>query len=607
MRDETFRLGSLDHHFACFIERLDSAPCDELWLAAALASNAAGRGHVCIDLEQAAGGEVQPFLPAATPLRAPGAERWRAALAPCDTVGRPGDYTPLVLDGAGRLYLHRSWDHERRVAEGILSRLAPQAVDGERLRRGLDRYFPPTADTPDLQRVAAAAAVTRRFTVISGGPGTGKTSTVARILALLIELAGEREPAIALAAPTGKAALRLRQTLLEATQRLGLSAAVRERLPNRVETIHRLLGVVPGSASFRHNRANPLTCDALVVDEVSMVDLPLMARLLEALPETARIVLLGDRDQLASVEAGAVLADICDRGVRHPFSAGFRALAEDLCGPLPAESEPAPTDNHLPLADGIIHLTTSHRFGAESGIGSLSRLINAGDGAAALDLLRCGTHEDLAWRPLPPAGGFEAAFRGAALEGFGGYARAATPEAALAELERFRVLSPHREGGCGVMNLNRLAGDALGVRRGEGEPWPRLLPVMVTANSYELGLFNGDTAVLMDDPESGRRAAFFPDPEGGLRRLSPLRLPAWEPAFALTVHKCQGSEFERVLLILPERMSEALSRELLYTAVTRARRRVEIWGDGEVFRRAVERRIERSSGLRERLWGRGGG
>lgn len=601
---DVVHLTPLDHHFADFIVRLDSSPCQELWLAAALASAATGHGHVCLDLATAAEGEVQPSRPALHPLRTPPARQWRAAVAACTTVGRPGDYTPLVLDDSDRLYLHRSWDHERSAADSLLSRCAPVPVDETLLRAGLDRYFPPKAEAPDWQRVAATVSLTRRFTVISGGPGTGKTATVARILALLLEQAGEHGLAVALAAPTGKAALRLRHSITRATEQLGLEAPLRERMPDQVLTIHRLLGAISGRGSFRHDRANPLPCDLLVVDEVSMVDLPLMARLLEALSPDCRLILLGDRDQLASVEAGAVLADICNHGAPHPFSAGFRRQVEGLCGPLPGETAPT-ADPPSPLSDSVVHLKTSYRFGADSGIGILSRLINAGQGAASLDLLQSGRCGDLAWQPLPDAAGFAAAFSNAVRRGYDSYSDAVTPQAALEALERFRVLSPHRAGPWGVDDLNRLAEAALGLRRAEGLPWCRLQALMVTTNNYELGLFNGDTAVVLDDPESGRLAAFFPAPEeeGSLRRLSPLRLPPWEPALALTVHKSQGSEFDHVLLVLPDRMSETLSRELIYTAVTRARRRVEIWGSAEVLRAAVERRMERSSGLRDRLWG----
>lgn len=600
----TICLSALDHHFADFITRLDSAPCVELWLAAALASAATGQGNVCLDLAATAGMEVIPFHVRPEPLRAPASECWQAVLTGCETVGQPGEYTPLVLDGAQRLYLHRSWEYERSVAYEILGRLVPLDVDAHDLAVSLNRFFPPVAGTMNWQRAAAIAAVSRRLAVISGGPGTGKTSTVARILALLIEQAGDRELRIQLAAPTGKAAMRLRQSILQATLQLELSDAIRSRIPDSVKTIHRLLGVLSGATSFRHNRDNQLQCDVLVVDEASMVDLPLMARLLEALPFDARVILLGDRDQLASVEAGAVLADICNHGVQHPFSTPFLTLVEQNCGPLPPEMAKNPPEAPLmPLADVVIHLRTSYRFGDDSGIGTLSRLINAGAAADALELLQSGTHDDLKWRQLPPAENFNAAFTQAVRDGYAAYGRSANPEEALNELEHFRVLSPLRKGICGVENLNRLSESALGLRRHEGLHFCSLSPVMVTGNSYELGLFNGDTAVLMTIPPDNRLMAFFSDHEGGLRRLSPLRLPPFEPAFAMTVHKSQGSEFDRVLLILPEQISDTLSREVLYTAVTRARSHVEIWGTEEVFRRAVERRVVRSSGLRDRLWG----
>jgi exodeoxyribonuclease V alpha subunit len=313
----------------------------------------------------------------------------------------------------------------------------------------------------------------------------------------------------------------------------------------------------------------------LVVDEASMVDLPLMSRLLDALRIDTRVILLGDRDQLASVEAGAVLSDIC---------AGGRLDA--ATGDRPA----------------IVHLTRSHRFSDESGIGRLSRLINAGDGDDALALLRSGLCSDVCWCPLPSAEAFAESLVAAACEGYVAFAQTTTPAEALGALERFRVLAPHREGRYGVGNLNRLIESAFSRSRSAGSSASAMTPVMITGNTYDLGLYNGDTGVVVGATAEDGTAAFFPDPDSGVRRISALRLPQHETAFALTVHKTQGSEFDSVLLILPDQMSEVLCRELLYTAVTRARKRVEIWGDEEVFRRAVERRIERSTGLRNRLW-----
>ena len=249
----------------------------------------------------------------------------------------------------------------------------------------------------------------------------------------------------------------------------------------------------------------------------------------------------------------------------------------------------------------MVHLTKSYRFTDESGIGQLSRLINAGDGAGALALLKSGLCSDLCWRPLPSAETFVEALTSVAGEGYGVFVRTTTPADALEALERFRVLAPYREGRQGVGNLNRLIESALSRLQPTGSSASSLTPVMITSNTYDLGLFNGDTGVLAVTAVGDGTEAFFPDQDSGVRRISGLRLPQHEKAFALTIHKTQGSEFDAVLVILPDQKSEVLSRELLYTAVTRARQHVEIWCDEEVFRRAVERRTERNSGLRDRL------
>jgi exodeoxyribonuclease V alpha subunit len=566
---ETIKLANLDIHFADFIVRIDRHPCSELWWGAALASYFAGRGHTCVNLLEAFDGLAPPIFPA--PRKSPPSDMslWLNVLQSCDTVGTPGDYTPLVLDRAGRLYLHRCWGYEQQVAAAILSRSRPPEINETRLDAALDRYFPPENGAVDLQRSAALMALTHRFSVISGGPGTGKTATVARILALLLDVVGDSTPEIVLAAPTGKAAMRLHQSILHAASRLALPDEIRASLPTAVCTIHRLLGVQLRKGGFRHNRDNRLSCDILVVDEASMVDLQLMAGLLEALRDDARVILLGDRNQLASVEAGAVLADICDS----------------------AEMANVP----------VTQLTKSYRFGPDSGIAALSHLINSGESAAAAELLKSGRYPDVLWRPLPTGRAFEDAFSAAVLGGYASYLQASAPGDALAELGSFRILSPLRAGPCGIENLNRLCLNALLPEQKNDAQNFRLLPVMITGNNYELGLFNGDTGVVME--LDGLPVVWFENPEGGLRHLSTLRLPPSEIAFALTVHKSQGSEFDRVLLILPDHLSEALSRELLYTAVTRARCFIEIWGTEEVFRQTVERCMVRKSGLRQRLSG----
>ena len=582
--ETVIQLSSLDRHFADFIigleERMRGARGESgqpdrhaLWLAAALASAAGGQGHTCCPLGESADLQVTT-ADGAVPFVMPQPAEWQTLLAGCDVVGRPGDYLPLVLDDDGRLYLHRSWSWERQIADSVRMLGAPLATElSPAAEAVLDRFFPVGELQPDMQRVAARTALTHGFTVISGGPGTGKTTTVARILAA-ISLTSTTAPRIALAAPTGKAALRLQQSLEQALQRLDLTEEAREALQVKACTIHRLLGVIPKRVTFRHNHKNPLPHDLLVVDEASMVDLPLMARLLEAVRCGTRVIMLGDRNQLASVEAGAVLADICESGSGQTG--------------VPA----------------VVELDRSYRFGPESGIGRLSRLVNAGDAAGAVELLTSGSCPDLIWRPLPvgrPEGKETA--RALAL-GYAGYGELTDPRAALDSLERFRILSPLREGPWGVTSLNRICQETLGLRTRGGQRTERLLPLMVSGNDYELGLFNGDTGVVMESP-SGTPSAWFDDASGGLRHVSLLRLPAYETAFALTVHKSQGSEFDRLLLILPECGTELISRELLYTAITRARTSVEIWGDPEVIRSAVERCVRRASGLRDMLERRG--
>lgn len=565
---ESITLSALDTHFADFILRIDSQPCSELWWGAALASYSAGRGHSCFNLSGRPDSITFPQLRNQRPPPPADIHYWQLALEPCDTVGAPGGFTPLVLDGSGRLYLHRCWGYEQQVASGILSRSQPPVMDEIRLAAALDHYFPAINAEVDLQRAAARMALTHNFSVISGGPGTGKTSTVARILALLLDLAGDSCPEIVLAAPTGKAAMRLQQSILHAIGRLELPDKIKNSLPTGVSTIHRLLGVQVRKGGFRYNRNNRLSCDMLIVDEASMVDLQLMASLFEALRDDVRVILLGDRNQLASVEAGAVLADICD------------------------------SVNQATVA--VTQLTKSYRFGDDSGIAALSRMITGGESAAAMELLQEGRYPDITWRPLPVGKGFETAFTAAVRDGYAGYANAGSPAAALAALGSFRVLSPLRSGPYGIESLNRLCENTL-ARERHDVTVSRLMPVMITGNNYELGLFNGDTGVVMESGE--QPAVWFEKPEGGLRHLSPLRLPPSETAFALTIHKSQGSEFDRVLLILPERLSDALSRELLYTAVTRARCSLEIWATEEVFLESIERRMVRTSGLRDKLAG----
>ena len=591
--DDSF--SPIDLHFGRAMSRLAGGDYPGLERAAALASRATGNGDVCVRLTEVAprdgreGGESVPPL-----------EEWLRVLRASPVVGAPGAFRPLVLDDEGRLYLHRYWDYEQRLAEGLLARAADaDDVDEALLTAGLDRYFPDTEDAG--QKLAAATAILRRLCVISGGPGTGKTTTVVKILALLAQQAKGRKLTIALAAPTGKAAARVQEAMRAAIGRLDLDAAALECIPSEAFTLHRLLGARPDTIYYRHDRDNPLALDALVVDEASMADLALAAKLVDALHPRTRLILLGDKDQLASVEAGAVLGDICKSG---GYTARFAKRLSGIAR-VPIAKVPMSASVGSPMSDSIALLERSYRFGPASGIGTLARLVNVGHGAEALELLQGGEHADIAWRSIRPAdlrAQLAAEVPGAWRAYFEAVHANAPADSLFAHFNRFRVLCAHRNGLFGVSGLNAMIEDILdGERRiAARETWYRGRPVMVTRNDYNARLYNGDVGLTVHTADGPR--VVFPGAERGLRAVAPARLPEHETVYAMTLHKSQGSEFARVLVALPGELSPIMTRELIYTGITRAVERVDIWGDAAVFRAAVERRLTRASALQERLW-----
>ncbi|MCQ4347922.1 exodeoxyribonuclease V subunit alpha [Pseudomonas stutzeri] len=663
-------LRELDRALAACFAELDPGSPPLALLAAALASHQLGHGHVCLDL---AATLASPDFALSLPPEGEEAERatllpsqvlagvtladWLAALRASALVALDGadEAAPLVLHGerlCGRLYLRRYWSYERAVAAALAARLgdAP-ALPGDLAAR-LARLFPEPLlvdgeRQTDWQKLACALAARGSFALVTGGPGTGKTTTVVRLLALLQEpaLAAGQPLRIRLAAPTGKAAARLTESIGAQVASLPVEERVRAQIPSEVTTLHRLLGSRPDSRHFRHHAGNPLPLDVLVVDEASMIDLEMMACLLDALPRHARLILLGDKDQLASVEAGALLGDLCRDAEGGFYAPETRAWLEQVGGETLAD--PALREGcaaSRPLAQRTVMLRHSRRFGGASGIGRLARAVNArepamarailGEGCADLHLLRLRGERDVALERLLLDG--LAAPEEDRPQGYAHYLTvlhagrppADTPaEAAawtdwarrvLAAFDDFQLLCAVRKGPWGVEGLNPRIAAALH-RRGllEGDQgWYEGRPVLMTRNDYSLGLMNGDIGIALRLPEPAERPGeaprsvlrvVFPRNDGSdeLRYILPSRLNAVETVFAMTVHKSQGSEFAHTALILPDTLNPVLTKELVYTAVTRGKRWFSlIESRSGVFDEAVRRRVQRRSGLLEALEGR---
>lgn len=644
-------LRALDRAFVSFLEERAPGSDPLLLLAAALASHQLGHGHVCLDLGQTLDEpdfalSLPPEGDALTgPLLLPSQllanldlSTWigRIAASPLVAAGSASGQQarPLVLSGQ-RLYLRRYWSYERQIDQTLRQRLLQDEATPADLPERLAQLFDggALAGQVDWQKLACALATRSGFSIITGGPGTGKTTTVVRLLALLQAPAVEqgRPLRIRLAAPTGKAAARLTESIGQQVERLQVGADVRGQIPTDVSTVHRLLGSRPGSRHFRHHAGNPLPLDVLVVDEASMIDLEMMANLLDALPPQARLILLGDKDQLASVEAGAVLGDLCRDAEEGRYSPETQAWLEHIGGQSLAGSGLKPGDGQRhPLAQQVVMLRFSRRFGEGSGIGQLARLVNRQQAQAARDLLT-----------LPPADVFGLALRGEhdrafdrlLLDGLGrgvegpqgyrSYLRAIGryrpppgtrhddprwdewASKVLQHFEDFQLLCAVRKGAWGVEGLNERVARVLhnaGLVDAQ-QPWYEGRPVLVTRNDYGLKLMNGDIGIALRLPdEQGQpllRVAFpRNDGSGGVRFVLPSRLNEVETVFAMTVHKSQGSEFGHTALVLPDALNPVLTKELIYTGITRAKHCFSLIEPRQgIFEEAVARKVRRISGL----------
>lgn len=545
-------LNAADVHVAQRCCALAEEPSDVVALAVALAVRALREGSVCVDLST-----VADDIGDGGGLPWPAPDELVTAVAGSSLTG-----TAIRLDHGRLVYLDRYWREEQQVCTDLLalSAHASPAITGTEL----ERLFPPTRFAE--QRAAAQLALTQPVTVLTGGPGTGKTTTVARLLALLAQAAHPARLRIALAAPTGKAAARLQEAVT--AEVATLEPADQARLSGlRAVTLHRLLGRRPDSASrFKHHRGNRLPHDVIVVDETSMVSLTLMARLLEAVRPDARLLLVGDPDQLTSVQAGAVLADLVDGLADHP-------------------------------SIKIAALRTTHRFGAA--IGGLAEAIRSGDTDQVLTLLRAGDPAIEFVEDADPAATLRPVLAGHALK-VREYALLGAGDDGLAAMDEHRLLCAHRDGPYGVRHWNRQVERWITDETGQAtwSPWYPGRPLLVTANDYALGIYNGDTGLVTAGPDgvqvhiAGATAT---------QQFSPSRIVDVETMYALTIHKSQGSQADEVTVILPPADSRLLTRELFYTAVTRAKKKVRIVGSADEVRAAVARQALRASGLRDRL------
>lgn len=625
---ETGELRRLSYAFARFVASLGTAP-PALVLATSVLSELEGQGHSCLLLSDLAAGPAgllgwedeqwKHLARAAGPLPK-NAQGWAQSLSGCQQVWDVSafDYDqPLVLDG-DRLYLRRYWRDEMLVAQAVRERATrKREVDQEAVRGWLDMLFASQHNVqgPDWQKLACAIALRGSVAIITGGPGTGKTYTVARLLALLFATAPEAgSQRIALAAPTGKAAARLKQSidkaLNELADKVGSTLPLRELTlrMGAARTLHSLLGARPDTRAFAHHRGNPLDVDVLIVDEASMVHLEMMASLLDALPPSATLILLGDKDQLASVEAGAVLGDLC-------HNAGAGGYTDATCDYVLAASGEELPDEFLgdagALAQQTVMLRHSRRFGGP--IGQLALAVNAGDAVRAEAVLRAGTADGSGVRWIENAQ--QQHVLQLAQSGYGSYLDVLNTghkaglntnheewvRQVLQRFESFRILCAVRDGEWGVAGLNDAVARRLaqaGLLRPNGE-WYVGRPVMVTRNDYATNVYNGDIGLTLPDPArpSALRVYFL---EGDtVRSVLATRLRNVETAFAMTVHKSQGSEFRHTVLALPRERGAVLTRELVYTGITRASEMFTLVSPpGAVLLEAIAQRTHRTSGLR---------
>ncbi len=540
---------SLDLHFATFICKSEQTDSFALYLAAAMASYSSRSGHICFEIGKSELPDI-PFIPES--------KAWIKELSNFNCIGSPKDSESkmMIIDNKGRLYLNRYFNYEKELISFIRSR------EDSKIKRtysevNIDKLFPSLNSKEDKQKTAALKALSQTFLIISGGPGTGKTSTLAKIISLIIS--NESRSRIALAAPTGKAAARLEESL---------SNIFKDYSDNHinVQTVHRLLRPISGTPYFQFNKENHLPFDFVIIDEASMLDIALCAKLISAISEKTVLILTGDKDQLSSVESGAVLGD--------------------LCGVL--------KENNL------VELNKNYRFENSKGISTLSQSIRSGEAIKCLEILEDSIFSDVEF--ILNSSSLKKQIEKSFKTGFKDF-RDSLKKQDISEIfnafNKFRIITALRKGPSGADNINAFCSKLLKANSRNESLWFVGRPIMITENSYTQELYNGDIGIALN--LQNQIKVYFPANNGLFREISPSQLPKHETAFAVTCHKSQGSEYDNILFILPEKDNPLLTREMLYTGITRARKTVSILGQKPILMNSIARKVERSSGIIDAL------
>ncbi|MFO7963537.1 MAG: exodeoxyribonuclease V subunit alpha [Desulfobacterales bacterium] len=593
------RITYLDVQFALFLARVAPGTDPDVPATAALAGSAAEKKHVCIHLSEAAEilssihrNEHEDMPRSYVPML-------RQKLLASPLVGEPGDRRPLILDDNDRIYLYRYWRCETRLAERLCERFdAPLLnVNTALLHESLNRYFPSnTGPENNLYQRALITACFKPICIITGGPGTGKTTTVVKILLSLMDQRPDFDLRILMAAPTGKSAARLGESIRNALTHVAGRRTGKAAFP-RPQTLHRLLAPVKGSSSvFTYGSERPLSADIVVLDEASMVDLSMMSKFMDAVPKNARLILVGDPYQLASVEAGSAFGDMCTACTGR-YTSQWDALVQAV---IQKDFEPTRIQRvkYGKSADSVVRLDSGFRFAESPGIDTLNRAVVRGDSKEAFRLFSDSAFPEIRFENAGSRQKLNEILERNVITGYRDYLTEETPAAALEKLNSFKILCALRKGEFGVERINRFAEWILskhGLIRLD-DPWYAGRPILITKNDYRQELFNGDLGILWN-VDGNINMACFPSEDGSIRYISPYRLPRHKTAYAVTVHKSQGSEFSSVLLVLPKNDTALLTRELLYTGMSRAARELTVCGVKAIFNTAVSRVIHRNSGL----------